>query len=120
VDEAARKRKLVAEVNALRGGYARRYEDRWAIGLLDLFLKLPTLPPIWAEAKIIKGNVFEPTGRQHIEGERMIAAGLTVVLIGWRDNIIYVSPWVEKADRRECVAGVDQIRTLTEYVHEPR
>jgi hypothetical protein len=120
MDEAARKRKLVAEVNALRGGYARRYEDRWAIGLLDLFFKIPRLPPIWAEAKIIKGNVFAPTERQHIEGERMIAAGLTVLLIGWRDRIIYVSPWTPQADRRTCVSGIDQLGALREYMNEPR
>ena len=47
-----------------------------------------------------------------------MAAGLKVVLIGWREGVIYVSPWVEQADRRQCVSGVDQIRILQDYLCE--
>ncbi len=54
--EADYKRKLVAEVNALRGGYARRIEDRFAVGMLDLIIKLPDVPLVFAEAKLINGN----------------------------------------------------------------
>ena len=107
-------------INLLRGGYARRYEDRYAVGLLDLMLKLPDLPPVWAEGKVIDGHQFAPTPRQWVEGNRMIAAGLNIILLGWRAGILYVSPWVEKADKRECISGVDEIRTLREYLNEPR
>lgn len=105
MDEAARKRKLVAEVNALRGGYARRLEDRFAVGVLDLVIKLPRLPWIWAEGKIVDGFKFAPTERQWVEGNRILATGTPVVLIGWKGPIMHVSPWVEQADTRECFFG---------------
>jgi hypothetical protein len=120
VNEADCKRKLVAEVKALRGGWARRIEDRWAVGVLDLVLKLPDHPVIFAEGKMIDGYKFEPTERQWIEGKRMLAAGIEVVLLGWRDGIMSVSPWVKTADRRQCMNGTDQIQTLREYLNEPR
>ena len=52
-NEADRKRELVKAVKAL-GGAARRVEDAWAVGVLDLAIKLPGVPFIWAEGKIIK------------------------------------------------------------------
>ena len=118
--EADYKRKLVAEVNALRGGYARRYEDRFAVGMLDLLIKLPDLPPVWAEAKLINGNVFCPSQRQFVEGNRMLAAGLNVILIGWKNNLLAISPWIAQADYRTCSTGVDQIAILKGYLNEPR
>jgi hypothetical protein len=120
VNEADYKRKLVAEVKALRGGWARRVEDRWAVGVLDLILKLPDYPPVFAEGKMIKGYKFGPTERQMEEGRRMLASGLVVLLIGWRDGVMSVSSWVEQADWRQCMSGTDQIRTLKEYLNEPR
>ena len=120
MNEADHKRRLVAEVNALRGGYARRVEDRFAVGVLDLIIKLPGLPIIFAEGKVVDGNLFGPTERQFIEGERIMAAGMTALLLGWRSGILYVSPWVKQADRRECASGIDQIKTLKEHLNEPR
>jgi hypothetical protein len=120
VNEADCKRKLVAEVKALRFGWARRIEDRWAVGVLDLILKLPGYPPVFAEGKMIDGHKFGPTERQWVEGNRIIAAGLDVVLLGWRDGVMSVSPWVKQADWRQCVNGIDWIQTLKEYLNEPR
>src|SRR5580698_10611101 len=117
MDEAGRKRALVAEVNALRGGYARRLEDRFAVGLLDLIIKLPELPWIWAEGKLIEGYKFAPTLRQHAEGERIRATGTPVVLIGWKGPLMYISPWVEQADFRNCFfGGKDDVTALREYL----
>ena len=42
-NEADRKRELVKAVKAL-GGHARRIEDSWAVGVLDLIIKLPGVP----------------------------------------------------------------------------
>lgn len=109
------KRKLVAEVNALRGGYARRVEDRFAVGVLDLIIKLPEHPLFFAEGKLIDGNMFGPTDRQWVEGEKIKAAGLTALLLGWRLGMMHVSPWTRNADRRKCVSGVDYIKTIREY-----
>ena len=45
-NEADRKRELVKAVKAL-GGHARRIEDSWAVGVLDLIIKLPWVPFIF-------------------------------------------------------------------------
>jgi hypothetical protein len=116
VNEADYKQKLVAEINRLRGGRARRVEDRYAVGVLDLILKLPNLPLVLGEGKIIDGFKFAPTERQWVEGEYWRAAGVEVVLIGWRPGIMAVSPWVKQADRRFCHNGLNKAETLVEYL----
>jgi len=117
MDEATRKRELVREINALPGGYARRWEDRWATGLLDLVMKLPGHPILWGEGKIVSGNLFFPTERQWVEGNRILAAGMPAVLIGWKARNMYVSPWVEQADIRTCFYGSGQwVGVLFEYL----
>lgn len=119
MNEADRKRKLVAEIKAL-GGWARRVEDRFAVGVLDLYLKLPDRPFMAAEGKMIIGHKFGPTLRQFEEGKRMIAAGIPAVLIGWKDQTMSISPWVEQADWRECLTASDHVSTLMEYLNESR
>jgi hypothetical protein len=116
VNEADRKAQLVAAVKALAGGWARRVEDKWAVGVLDLIIKLPRLPIVFAEGKIIGGNAFGPTERQWVEGERIRAAGLHVLLLGWKGSVIYVSPWVRQADRRHCEAGIDDVSAIINYL----
>ena len=101
MNEADRKRELVKAVKAL-GGHARRIEDRWAVGALDLIIKLPGVPFIVAEGKIIHGNLFGPTPAQFAEGEKWIKAGVDAVLLGWQDSEMYISQWVKRADKREC------------------
>jgi hypothetical protein len=88
--------------------------------VLDLIIKLPTQLIVFAEGKVVDGNIFGPSERQWVEGERIRAAGLDVVLIGWRDGITYVSPWVKQADRRICTAGIDNVKTLMEHLNESR
>ena len=110
--EADRKRALVAKINALEGGYARRIEDRFAVGVLDLIFKLPGLPWVWAEGKMIEGNLFAPTERQFVEGERIIAVGGIAILIGWKDKQTFVSPWVEKADIRTSYSTPDPVNSV--------
>lgn len=116
MNEADHKRKLVAEVNALRGGYACRIEDRFAVGRLDLIIKLPGHPVFFAEGKKIKGNLFGPTERQFLEGRRLEAADIPALLIGWKDKLMYVSPWTFEADLRQLCAGFSYITTLMEYL----
>lgn len=104
-DEADRKRKLVREINLLPGAYARRIEDRWAVGVLDLVFKLPGHPWIWAEGKIIDGNLFAPTERQLIEGNRIQATGTPALLFGWKKSVMFVSPWTKQAHIDQCAYG---------------
>lgn len=119
MNEAAHKLLLVKEVKRL-GGMARRLEDKYALGLLDLTVKLPGHPLLWAEGKLIDGNLFAPTARQYEEGQDWIKAGVEVLLIGWRDRIMYISPWVKKADKRECYAtsGYGYAGSLLKYLNE--
>ena len=118
LSESDYKRKLVAEINRLPESRARRIEDRYGVGILDLLIKLPGVPAFWAEGKVIKDNVFGPTQSQFEEGLRWIEAGVQAVLIGWHHGAIYISPWKQKADRRECLGsvGVDHVKALQEFM----
>ena len=116
MNEASRKKKLVAEVNAL-GGKARRHEDKYAVGLLDLEIKLPDHPHLLAEGKLIKGNLFGPTLRQYYEGVDWKAAGTEVLLIGWKGDVMAISPWCkDQVDYRQCFTGAANVSTLLEYL----
>jgi hypothetical protein len=116
--EADYKRKLVAEINRLPEGYARRIEDRFAVGVLDMIIKLPDKRIFFAEGKVIDGNLFGPSERQYHEGLRLQAAHIWCLLIGWKHGAMYVSEWVEKVDCRECftLAGRSGAEILQEYV----
>jgi hypothetical protein len=114
--EADRKRQLVAEINQLPGGYARRIEDRWRVGVLDLILKLPGQPVTFAEGKLIEGNLFEPSPTQWEEGLKIMAAGIPVLLLGWKKTVMFVSPWVRKAHIDGCYFGTGpKVNVLLEY-----
>ena len=116
MNEADRKLNLVKGVKAL-GGYARRLEDKYALGLLDLVIKLPGHNVVMAEGKLIDGNLFAPTPRQYIEGLDWLRVGVDVVLIGWQDKWMYISPWVKQADKRVCFGGSpDYAELLLEYL----
>ena len=120
MNEADRKRELVKAIRAI-GGHARRIEDSWAVGVLDLIIKLQGVPLIFAEGKIIKGNLFRPTPAQFAEGEKWIRAGVDAVLIGWDSyGAMYISPWVKQADKRDCwqLDGVDNAESLLLYVED--
>ncbi len=116
--ESDYKRRLVAEVNRLPGGRARRIEDRFAVGVLDLIIKLPDRPMVLAEGKLIEGNFFAPTSAQFEEGKKWEAAGINCLLLGWKHGQLYISHWVEKADYRACFANLDinDAQALMEYL----
>ena len=104
--EADYKRELVAEINRLPGGRARRIEDRYGTGILDLIIKLPDMPLVMAEGKLIDGLQFAPTGAQFEEGKRWEAAGIKCVLIGWKKGQMFLSSWVEKAHVDDCFTAL--------------
>jgi hypothetical protein len=100
--ESKYKTNLVAECRKL-GAYARRLEDRYAIGLLDLTIKFPGYPHLLAEGKIVEHQSFAPTLRQYEEGRRYEAAGGLCALIGWSKGtkIMFVHLWAETATKAE-------------------
>jgi hypothetical protein len=100
--ESELKANLVKECRDL-GAYARRLEDRYAIGLLDLTIKFPSLPHLLAEGKVIMHQAFAPTLRQYEEGQRYIAAGGVCALIGWDVNTkqMFIHHWAKKASKAD-------------------
>ena len=116
--EADHKRELVAAINRLPGGRARRIEDRYGTGILDMIIKPPDMPLVMAEGKLIDGFLFAPTGTQFEEGKRWQAAKIECVLIGWKKGQMFLSAWVEKADCRECFTAPDlpDDQALIEYL----
>ena len=116
--EADYKRELVASINRLPGGRARRIEDRYGTGILDMIIKPPDMPLVMAEGKLIDGFLFAPTGAQYTEGKKWQDAKIECVLIGWKRGQMYLSAWVEKADCRECFTapGMPDDQALIEYL----
>ena len=55
MNESAYKTRLIKEVNEVPGAYGVRHEDKFAVGRLDMFIKLPGRPVLFAEGKIIAG-----------------------------------------------------------------
>ncbi len=98
--EAKFKTQLVADCRKL-GAYARRHEDRWAVGLLDLAIKFPGHPHLLAEGKLVPHQAFAPTLRQWEEGNRYIAAGGLCALLGWdpKTKVMFVHEWAREGSR---------------------
>jgi hypothetical protein len=123
INEANYKQRLIKAINLLPGAYGRRIEDRYSVGVLDMIIKLPNMPIVFAEAKWLShGWKFGPSGRQFHEGNHLIGAGLKAILIGWKDGQMYLSPWVEFADVRECFRRVDcsEVGAIREFISDPR
>lgn len=100
--ESRLKADLVAACRDL-GAYARRHEDRYALGLLDLAIKFPGYPHLLAEAKVVAHQAFAPSQRQFIEGQRYVAAGGLACLIGFdkQTKRMFIHDWAEAASKAE-------------------
>lgn len=90
--ESAIKLKMVQEIHG-EGGYGRRIEDRFSVGMPDLVLIPKGGPVVWVEVKIIRGNILTPTPRQLVEMRRLHRPPhSTSYQIGWKDGHLYLSP----------------------------
>lgn len=100
--ESTLKTKLMADCRRL-GAYARRHEDRRAVGLLDMAIKFPNHPHLLAEGKLIEHQSFAPTLRQWEEGERYIKAGGICALIGWdkKTKVMFIHEWARTATKKD-------------------
>jgi len=104
--EADVKRAMVKAMVA-GGGYARRIEDQYGVGIFDVILIPYNLPVFMAEAKLIRGNTFGPTERQYVELVRIENVGaidkhVIPVMIGWRDDSYYFHKPAKTIDYRDC------------------
>ena len=123
-EESDLKTKLVAQCKKA-GAYARRFEDRYGVGILDTLVIFDSLPVCFVEAKIIHGREFGPTERQWIEGTRVIKVGgahAVPVLVGWNeDKLMYVGEWTRRLPVKSCIyqlKGDDYAKTLWRFVND--
>src|SRR4051794_11045087 len=91
--EADVKRKMIKSMHE-GGGYGRRIEDQYAVGVYDTILIPKGLPVFMAEVKVIRGTHFGPTPRQMVELQRIADVGepnqhVIPVMIGWQEGVYY-------------------------------
>lgn len=106
ISEADVKRAMVKSVKEA-GGYARRIEDQYGVGIFDLILIPFGLPVFMTEVKMIRGPAFGPTLRQHVELERIRYVGhptghVLPLLIGYKNSTYYFSELVVQAKPEDC------------------
>jgi hypothetical protein len=121
--------KLEAEYKSLlikqarnAGAYARRIEDKYAVGILDIVV-IPTSGRVYfIEGKRIAGNLFHPTERQWVEGQRIIQTRgyARPMLVGWdKEGQMHIAHgWPKQADKRQCWSSSEgnYYNQLTEYL----
>ena len=93
--EADVKRAMVKSMKE-SGGYGRRIEDQYGVGIFDLILIPFGYPVFMTEVKMIRGATFGPTLRQHVELERIRYVGhpnghVFPLLIGYKNGTYYFS-----------------------------
>jgi hypothetical protein len=93
MNEADVKREMVKSMRE-KGGYARRIEDKFAVGTYDLILIPFGLPVFMTEVKMIRGAMFGPTLRQQVELERIRYVGhpsghVIPLMVGWLAGVYY-------------------------------
>lgn len=123
--ESKVKTDIVAQVKKA-GGYARRIEDQFAVGILDTLIVLngPDYPVFLAEVKILKNNIFGPSDRQYVEMLHVIRAqngAAVAVLVGYDvpTKTFYITFPVKMVDIRDksdkVKVGTNFIDTLKEF-----
>jgi hypothetical protein len=93
------------------GWYARRLEDQFAVGLMDMLVCIPYGPTVAIEAKRIAHQTFAPTPRQYIELERFAAHSITDMypprrfswLLGFQNGLMYLHPLAKSAKIEDCL-----------------
>jgi len=104
--EADVKRAMVQSMKA-SGGYGRRIEDQYGVGIYDLILIPFGLPVFMTEVKMIRGPTFGPTLRQYVELERVRYVGhpnshVLPLLIGYKNNTFYFSKLQTTVKPEDC------------------
>lgn len=108
--EAQIKAVVVKEIQR-GGGYARRIEDQYGVGILDLVLVPKGMPVFMVEAKIARGAKFAPSPRQYVELARIESAAsphLFGMLMGWKDGTFYFHEAAKEAILEQCYSFVPQ------------
>jgi len=106
MNEADVKRKIIRSMKE-NGGYGRRLEDQFAVGLYDLLLIPKGLPVFTAEVKVFKDNLFGPTPRQLVElmDVRDVAANaghVIPLMIGYKNGVFYFHKAAASIHYKNC------------------
>lgn len=92
-----------------RGHYARRIEDQYGVGILDIVTAFKNDDKTWfIEVKIINGNYFGMTERQGIEALKLQKTGnssVAVCVAGYneREGTWYISAPTVKVHVDDCM-----------------
>jgi hypothetical protein len=119
-EESILKTELVKQCKA-RGWYARRIEDGYGVGILDITIVPTGYPTLFVEGKVTDGLKFAPSERQYVEGIRVIEAkGIAFpVLIGWRSQVMYIADWGREAFITKAFkqpSGANYVGTIEEWL----
>jgi hypothetical protein len=86
------------------GGYGRRIEDRFSVGMPDLILIPVRCRVVWVEVKIIEGNILSCQGRQYIELKRLtIPPHSAAFLVGWKSGLLFAAPPIDSIHIDDCI-----------------
>ena len=103
--ESRHKTEFVDQCRGL-GAYARRVEDQFQVGVLDMIVAFSGLPVCFLEGKKVDHITFGPTERQWIEGERIMSlkgGHSLALLVAWGpDNEFYVCEWARVASLKKA------------------
>ena len=126
--ESAIKRKMIASIKEA-GGYARRIEDQYAVGMVDTILIPRGLPVFMAEVKKIHGSAFGPTPRQLEELRRIKEADYGMghvipIMIGHKDDTYYFHAPANVIKCSDCFSVTTSkwafVAQLVQYYHSGR
>jgi hypothetical protein len=107
VNETRVKQSIARNIR-MEGGYARRIEDQFSVGMPDLILIPIGCPVVWAEVKMIVGYTFRPTERQFLELQRLnIPPHSISVMIGFKNDRHYVSIPRRTVRIEDCIEQED-------------
>jgi hypothetical protein len=112
------------------GWYARRLEDKYAVGVPDIMLAIPFGPAMLVEAKIVHGNTFAPTARQKIDLDdwerdaksQSVHSPLyrIAAVLGYKDGVWYIGKSADSLALSDCIAQIKGERNsefLIRYWH---
>lgn len=92
MNEAFIKQRMVKEIRD-ENGYARRIEDKFTVGMPDMFIFPHGSVPLWVEVKVIRGQTFGPSARQLVELRKLHRPPLLhAAVLGWKDGQFYLGP----------------------------
>jgi hypothetical protein len=107
---------LIVKSIRKEGGYARRIEDQFSVGMPDMVLMPLRCPVIWAEIKVVSGYTFGPTPRQLIELQRLYRSPYSIpCVIGVKKGRYFIGPPKAHMNLQEC-DEMDENETISDLI----